>query len=111
MLKIYHNPVCSKSRGVLEILNDKGLPFEVINVIEHPLSKNELSILLQKLSMKIQDIIRMDERREPKNFSDEECFVLLLENPNLMQRPILELGEKAIVGRPLEVVEDFINKL
>lgn len=110
MLKIYHNPICSKSRGILDMLNDKGISFKMINFIENPLSENELRILLQKLSMKAQDIMRINEVGD-KNFSDEEWFELLLENQSLMQRPILEIEDEAIVGRPLDVVEKFILKL
>lgn len=109
MLKVYHNPICSKSIRVLNILQEKNIPFEIINFVEMPLSKDALSNLLQKLEMKAKDIIRMSEVKENKDFSDDEWFNFLLKNQNLMQRPIIEIGNRAIIGRPIESINTLLD--
>lgn len=77
--------------------------------MENPLSVEELKILFEKLGTEVKEIIR-DNQDKDKIFP-EQWLELLLANPSLMQRPILETENTAIIGRPIERVEEFINGL
>lgn len=114
MIKVLHNNTCSKSRAILEHLDENGVEFEIIDFIKSPLSEIELRTLLKKLGLTPKEIIRhfdpvYKEKYGGKIFSDEEVFQILLENPQLMQRPILIKGNLAMVGRPIENVRFFID--
>ena len=96
-LTIYHNPRCSKSRKALEKLTEKGAEIEVVEYLKTPLTKKILKNLLMKLNMKPMDIIRTNEdvfkqKFKGKNFTDDEWIQILIENPILLQRPIV-VGE------------------
>ena len=115
MIKVLHNNSCSKSRGILEFLDENNVAFEIIDFVEHPLSEMELKTVLKKLNMNVQEIIRKNEtlfreKFSDKNLSDEEWIKVLIENPELIQRPILIKGSVAMVGRPIENVKFFIEK-
>ncbi len=113
MLKIYHNPRCKKSRAGLEFIKGKGLEVEVIEYIKNPLTEEQLTVLLAKLHLKPQYIIRMQEdiykkRFKDKNFNEEEWVKIMVEFPNLIQRPIVEKKYSAIIGDPIENLETFL---
>jgi arsenate reductase len=103
-LTIYHNPRCSKSRAALETLTEKGNEIEVIEYLKTPLTKKVLKNLLMKLNMKPLDIIRTNEdifkqKFKGKNFTDDEWIQVLIENPILLQRPIVVGEYKAEIMR------------
>jgi len=107
MLTIYHNGECSKSRGALELLIENNIPHKVRFYIAEPLSKDELKALLAKLGMKAQDIVRKNEtlykeQYEGREISNEEWIDILATNPVLLERPIVENEETAIIARPPE---------
>lgn len=115
MLKVVHNGTCSKSRAILEYLDENGVPFEIIDILDNPLSIDELKALLKKLNLDVHHIIRKDEKLfqekyAKENLSDEELIAVLSENPSLIQRPILIKGSVALIGRPIENVKFFIEK-
>ncbi|MDQ1096593.1 MULTISPECIES: ArsC/Spx/MgsR family protein [Chryseobacterium] len=115
LVKVLHNANCSKSNAVLEYLDENGVPFEIINIIEDPLSVTELKTVLKKLNQSVFHIIRKNERLyvekfAGKNYSEEEWLQILSENPSLIQRPILIKGSVAMLGRPVENVKYFIEK-
>lgn len=112
MITIYHNPRCGKSRECLAFLETSYQSFEVIKYLENPLSFNELKNLIQKLNISPIELIRTKEsiwieKFKGKNISDIEIIQSMVEYPILMERPIVVLGNKAILARPLE----NINKL
>ena len=112
MIKVLHNNTCSKSRAILEHLDENNVPFEIIDFIETPLTELELKTLLKKLNTDVQGLIRKNdriyqERYMGKNFSEDEWIKILVENPALIQRPILIKGSVAMVGRPIENVRFF----
>lgn len=114
MIKVLHHHSCSKSRAVLEYLDENGVAFEVISYMDEPLSVNELKTLLKKLNCSAETIIRKEEtlyttQLANQDFSEEEWIAILAENPELMQRPILIKGAVAMIGRPLENVKYFIG--
>lgn len=114
MIKVLHNNVCSKSRAILEHLDENNVAFEIIDFIENPLTILEMKTVLKKLHMSAPEIIR---RNEPlfkekfahQNLTEEEWITVLVENPSLIQRPILIKGEVAMIGRPIENVKYFID--
>lgn len=115
MIKVLHNNTCSKSRSILEHLDENNVPFEIIDFIETPLTELELKTLLKKLNTDVQGLIRKNdmlyqERYMGKDFSEDEWIKILVENPSLIQRPILIKGSVAMVGRPIENVRFFIEK-
>lgn len=115
MIKVLHNNTCSKSRAILEHLDENNVPFEIIDFIETPLTELELKTLLKKLNTDVHGLIRKNdrlyqERYMGKDFSEDEWIKILVENPSLIQRPILIKGSVAMVGRPIENVRFFIEK-
>lgn len=114
MIKVLHNNSCSKSRAILEHLDENGVEFEIIDIIANPLSEVELKTLIKKLGTTPKEIIRYfdpvyKEKYGDQELSEDEVFQILLENPNLLQRPILIKGNLAMVGRPIENVRFFIE--
>ncbi len=114
MVKVLHNNNCSKSRAILEYLDENGVPFEVIDFVQNPLSMLELRTVLKKLGMGVHEIIRKNdplfvEQYSGKEMTDEEWMQVLIDNPQLMQRPILIKSSMAMIGRPIENVKYFIE--
>lgn len=115
LVKVLHNGSCSKSNAVLEYLDENGVPFEIINMTEDPLSILEIRTVLKKLNQSVFYIIRKTEKLymdnfANKNFSEDEWIKILSENPSLIQRPILIKGSVAMLGRPIDNVKFFIEK-
>ncbi|MBQ0151284.1 MAG: arsenate reductase (glutaredoxin) [Chryseobacterium sp.] len=115
LVKVLHNNNCSKSRAILEYLDENGVPFEIIDMINDPLSTLELKTILKKLNQSIFSIVRTSDKLYLENYSsrkytDEEWLKILSENPSLIQRPIIIKGPIAMLGRPLENVKFFIEK-
>jgi len=107
MFTIYHNPRCKKSRAGLQHAVDKKLEFRVREYLKDPLSEKELSALIMKLHIKPKELIRTQEevyRKELKglNLNDREWIKIMVEQPKLIRRPIVEGRYKAVVGDPPE---------
>jgi arsenate reductase len=114
MIKIYHNSRCGKSRTAMQILQEKEIEFEVIEYLKTPLNQNQIKALLKKLGMNAMDLIRKNEEIYKTNFKDlqlseKDWIKVLAENPILIERPIIENNERAIIARPPELVEEFIG--
>lgn len=114
MIKVLFNSSCSKSVAVLEHLDENGVPFEIINIVENPLSELEIKTVLKKLNLGVHEIIRKNEKLfkeqfQDKDLSDEEWISVLAKNPELIQRPILIKGPVAMIARPVENVKLFIE--
>ena len=110
MLKIYHNPRCSKSRAGLEYIKNKGIEYEVIDYLKEPLGYKELKLLIQKLHLPPFDLVRTQEavfksEFKGKQFNDDEWIKIISEYPKLLQRPIVESGHKAVFAQPPEEIE------
>lgn len=115
MIKILHNNFCSKSRGILEYLDENGVAFEIIDIIEDPLSEEEIMTVLKKLNCPVKDLIRTGEaiykeKTKDQQLSDAELIQLIVRYPSLIQRPVIIKGSVALIGRPLENVKIFIEK-
>lgn len=106
---LYHNPNCSKSRKTLDLLNNKGIDFEVIEYLNNPPSKSELKNICDKLNLKPIELIRTNEKifselglSKDDNKTDKEWFNIMSNNPILIERPIFISNDKAVIGRPPE---------
>ena len=113
-IKVYQKPTCSKCRTTIGMLKERGAAFEMINYYEKPLSFDELRKLIDKLGIAPRDLLRKSEQvfRDLKlahrQLSDDEIIGLMVENPDLIQRPIVVKGNKAVLGRPPENVNDLL---
>lgn len=112
MFTIYHNPRCKKSRAGLQYAVDKNMDFQVREYLKDLLSEAELRSLLMKLHMKPRDLIRTQEelyRKELRNLdlNDEEWIKIMVENPKLIHRPIVEGKYRAVVGDPPENMDNL----
>jgi len=108
---IYHNPRCSKSRNTLSVLTENGFDVTEVRYLETPPSKSELKELCQLMNKTPLEIVRMGESlfkelglNKSDNKSDDDWLEVLVQNPKLIERPIVKIGEKAIMGRPPENV-------
>jgi arsenate reductase len=112
-ITIYHNGECSKCRGALELLQERNIPHEVRWYLSEPLSKEEIKVLLRKLQIPASELVRRSEELYIEKFSDqnltEDQWVdVLAENPFLIQRPIVEKDDKAIIARPPQKLFEVI---
>jgi arsenate reductase (glutaredoxin) len=110
---IYHNGRCSKSRGALEILQEKNIPHTVRWYLTDPLTEEELTALLKKLHIPASELVRKNEalykeQFKNKDLSEKEWIAALAANPILIERPIVEKGNKAVVARPPEKVLELL---
>lgn len=109
MTVIYHNPRCSKSRQTLQLLNDNGIEAQVRLYLKEPPSRNEIEKLLLQLGMSPIELMRTKEALYKElglttESTDEERLTAMLENPSLIERPIVINNDKAAIGRPPENV-------
>jgi arsenate reductase len=105
MIEIYHNPRCSKSREGLQILDASGKEFTIIKYLEEPLSIEKLQHIINLLKIKPIDLIRKNETVWKENYKNKQLtntriIQLLVKHPNLIERPIVINGNKAVIGRP-----------
>src|SRR5215813_14493080 len=97
-----------------KLLRESGIPFDKVNYYVEPLSKKKLTELVRKLDLKPRELLRKSEPiykelglAEDK-FSDSELIALMVEHPDLLQRPIVERGDRAVLGRPTENVKALL---
>mgnify|MGYP005989803243 CR=1 FL=1 len=113
MIKIYHNNRCSKSRQGVALLENSGKEFEIIKYLDNTLSIDELKTILKKLEIKPIELIRKNEaiwkeKFKGKEMTDEQIVEAMINNPKLIERPIVINGNKAVIGRPIENIENII---
>lgn len=110
MIRIYHNPRCSKSRETLALLEARGLTPEVVLYLDTPPAPTELKALLKKLQLSARALLRTGEEAytalqlADAGLSDQQLIEAMVANPKLIQRPIVVNGAKAAIGRPPEAV-------
>ena len=112
-MKIYHNPRCSKSRQGLAILEASNFKFETIKYLETHVSKDELKDIIQLLGIAPIDLVRKNEVIWKENFkgkslNDNEIIEAMVENPKLIERPIVINNGKAVIGRPPEIIKTIL---
>lgn len=111
MIRILHNPRCSKSRACLQILQDKGIPVEVIEYMRHPLAIEQLQQLAEQLGLKnmLRDSEAVYKELHLAQADEQSILQAMSEHPQLIQRPIVISGEKMLIARPPEKVLEFIH--
>lgn len=114
MIKIYHNPRCTKSRQGLAVLEQTGKPFEIVKYLEHIPSKEELKKLLGYLNMPAEDLIRKNEAiwktdYRGKTLSEDEILDAMVQHPKLIERPIVVKDKRAVIGRPTEKINELLK--
>ena len=113
-VKIYHKPTCSTCRQAVQLLKESGKPFTAINYYEQPFTKSQLKALLKKAGLSPKDVLRTKEDiyknlgLAKKPLSDDELIDVMIQHPDLIQRPIVEKGEKALLARPAETVKNIL---
>jgi len=109
---IYHNPNCSKSRQALEWLRQNGIDPLVIEYIHSPPSESELMSLMEKLNSPPSALVRLKEDEFQKSPFDlksaQEIAKHLATKPQLLERPIVVRGQRAVIGRPLENLHKLV---
>jgi len=111
---IYQKPTCSTCRQAVQLLQESGKPFTTVNYYEKPFTKAQLKNLLKKAGLSPKDILRTKEDSYKElglaktNLSDDEWLDVLIAHPDLIQRPIVEKGEKAILARPAESLKRIL---
>jgi len=113
MTKIYHNPRCSKSRQGLAILEESGKPFEIVKYLDDNLSAEALTEIIHLLGIKPIDLVRKNEAIwksdfKGKTLSDTDVIEAMVNNPKLIERPIVIKGKKAVIGRPPSLILDIL---
>ena len=97
-----------------KLLRESGIPYEKVNYYVEPLSKKKLTELVRKLKMKPRDLLRKSEPVYKElglasgDFIDSELIALMVEHPDLLQRPIVERGDRAVLGRPTANVKELL---
>ncbi len=114
MIKIYHNPRCTKSRQGLEVVQKSGEQFEVVKYLENIPTKDELRQVLGYLNMPAENLVRKNEvvwkeNYRGKNLSEEEILDAMIANPKLIERPIVVRDNRAVIGRPTEKIMDLLT--
>ncbi len=113
MTTIYHNPRCSKSRQCLAILEEKKEDIHVIKYLDTPITEEKLIEIIELLAIKPIDLVRKNEtiwkeKYKSKEITDKELIKIMCTHPKLIERPIVIKNNKAIIGRPPELVIDIL---
>ncbi len=112
--KIYHNPRCSKSRATLQLLEERGVEPEIVEYLKTPPDAARLKALLAKLGMTAHELIRKNEKEWKESgldasSSEDDLIALMTRYPILIERPIVEVADRARVGRPPESVLELVE--
>jgi arsenate reductase len=113
-VKIFHNPKCSKCRLTLQLLHDREVEPEVIEYLNTPPNESELEDILKKLQMEPRDLMRKKEaiytelNLDDPSLDRKTLIQAMIENPKLIERPIVLSNNKAAIGRPPESVLDIL---
>lgn len=113
-ITVYEKPTCTTCRKLNKLFEANGIDWKKVNYFIEPFDERKLASLLKKTGMKPFDVLR---RNEPdyklagidKDSSDAEVIAAMVEYPNIIQRPIVEVGEKAVLARPIELALELIR--
>lgn len=114
MIQIYHNTRCGKSRNCLAFLDESSQEYEIIAYLTETPTFEELKVLLEKLNLQPIELIRTKEKiwienYKEKSLSDIQIIQAMVDNPILIERPIVVKDGKAIIGRDLDKVASFLD--
>lgn len=111
---LFHNPRCSKSRAALALLERRGIELVIVDYLKNPPSAAELRAVIAKLGIRPEELVRKGEETYKstyagKSLSDAEWIEAMSKHPILIERPILVRGKYAVLGRPTENIEQFLE--
>jgi arsenate reductase (glutaredoxin) len=113
-ITIYHKPTCSTCRQAVQLLKDSGKPFTAINYYEEPFTKTRLKALLSKAGLTPKQVLRTKEdvykdlKLSERTLSDDALIDLMVKHPDLIQRPLIDTGETAILARPADSLKQLL---
>ena len=113
-ITVYQKPTCTTCRQVYQALKESGVDFNAVDYYIEPLSEPKLKELVKKMGIKASELFRKKEeiykklKLDEKEVSDEEAVRLMVQHPDLLQRPIVEKGNKAILARPVERLKEIL---
>jgi arsenate reductase len=113
---VFHNPSCSKSRGALQILADEGIESDVVEYLKAPPDRATLERIVDSIPNPPAELVRKDKRfkelgLDAADYTERDAVVaLLLEHPELMERPVVFHGDRAVIARPSELVLDLVKE-
>lgn len=113
-ITVYQKPTCTTCRQVHAALKESGVDFDAVNYYVDPIPKQKLIELLRKMKMSPRDLLRTKEpiyktlRLGERDLSDDEIVELMVRNPDLIQRPIVEKGARAILARPADRLKEIL---
>ena len=112
---VYHNPACSKSRGAVAILEARGDAAEIVEYLKANPSRADLERIVDAISDEPAALVRKDKRFGELGLAAgdyvtrEQVVALLLEHPELMERPVVFVGDQAVIARPSERVLELLD--
>lgn len=115
MYTIYHNPRCSKSREALTLLENAGVQLTVIRYLETPPDAGTVSDLLGKLGMTARELLRSKEDEftslglDNPSLDEATLIAAIVAHPRLMERPVIVHGNRAVIARPPERVQELLK--
>lgn len=114
MIKIYHNPRCTKSRQGIAALEDAKVDFEIIKYLDTPINETELKDIISKLKISPIQLVRKTEKIWKENYkgkdlSDSEIITAMVTYPKLIERPIVINKDIAVIGRPTEKISEILH--
>lgn len=113
MMKILHNTRCRKSRETLNIIQESGAEVEIVEYLKEAPTAEELGSILEMLQINPEQLLRKGEAVFKENFkgkdlTNEEWIEAMVSNPVLIERPIVIKGDRAVIGRPPENVNELL---
>jgi len=114
-VRIYHNPACGKSRGALEIIEQRGLKHDVVEYLKAPLERATLAHFLDLLAGPPAALVRKDKRFKELGLVEadyqtkDQVLDVLMKHPELMERPVVIRGTRAVIARPSEKVLEILD--
>jgi arsenate reductase (glutaredoxin) len=112
-ITIYLKPTCTTCRSVVKILFDMGVKFDKVDYYIHPFTREKLKALLKKMDIPASELLRRTDRvykeldLRHKTYSDDEIIELMIRHPDIIQRPIVEKGNKAVLARPPKKIKEL----
>jgi arsenate reductase len=110
-VRVYEKPTCTTCRKLATLLTERGIDFERVDYHVEPLTEEEIRALLRKAGAHPRDVLRAKEpeyKQLTGDESDDDLIALMVEHPALLQRPIVEVGDRAVLARPPERVLDLL---
>lgn len=113
-ITIYQNPTCSTCREAVRLVRESGQPFTAINYYEKPFTKSQLKALLKKAGLSAREVLRTKEdlykslKLSDPSLSEDHLLDQMIAHPDLIQRPIVEKGDKAMLARPADTIGELL---